>query len=248
MLFTGKILICRPQAQAEKLAHILQSKGWQPIIFPTVDIQPIDSLNKFIPLSSSWTQQADIILIQSPSVLTYLDHISLKLLQSSQVIYAMGQGTQEALLSQGIKSNWVANQGFASEAILSHPPVIDLKLGSKILILTGEGGRSILEPELTKKGFICKRVNTYKRAMPLYTQQQCEKILSQKPDYIIITSVDILKNLIYIFKDYPEILKFKIVVISDRIKQAALELGWQGEILVGEAGWENIPPPYSPSA
>lgn len=237
MLFTGKILICRPQEQADKLAIIMQAHGLQPIVFPTVDIQPIDVNQKFIPLSKSHIQQADIILIQSASSLVYLDKPSLDLLAQSQVIYAMGSGTQENLLTKNIISRWVASNGFASEQILNQPPITNLLSGSKILLLTGEDGRSVLEPELTKKGFECKRVNTYKRVMPLYTQQQINQVLNLAPEMVLATSVDILKNLLIILQhnNLEKIKNLPLLVISPRIQQAALELGWQGNILLAKS-------------
>lgn len=236
MLFTNKILVCRPKEQAEKLAAIMQTQGFEPIVFPTVDIQPIDIIQKFIPLSKLSIQQANIILIQSTSALTYLEPAALDLLASSKVIYAMGAGTQEALQAKHISSCWVAEHGAASEQILSTPPISTLPANSKILLFTGEGGRSVLEPELTKKGFVCQRINTYKRAMPVYTQQQINNVLSQAPDVILVTSVDILKNLLIIFKDNLNNIKnLPLLVISPRIQDAALELGWQGEILLAES-------------
>lgn len=236
MLFTNKILICRPKEQAEKLAAIMQTQGFEPIVFPTVDIQPIDIIQKFIPLSKLSLQQANIILIQSTSALTYLQSTALDLLASSKVIYAMGAGTQEALQAKGISSCWVAGKGAASEQILSTPPISRLPVNSKILLLTGEGGRSVLEPELTKKGFVCQRINTYKRAMPVYTPQQINNILVQAPEVILVTSVDILKNLLIIFKEYSDNIKnLPLLVISPRIQDAALELGWRGEILLADS-------------
>ncbi len=236
MLFTGKILICRPKAQADKLAQVLSNRGWQPIIFPTVEIQPIDLTQKFIPLSKNRIQQADVILIQSPSVLTYLDQPSVTLLKQSKVIYAMGAGTQEALLAQNIDSCWVASQGAASEQILNQPPITDLPVGSHIILLTGEGGRAVLEPELNKKGLICQRINTYKRAMPTYSQQQINNILLRAPEVILVTSVDILKNLLTIFKGHSHNIKnFPLLVISPRIQYVAQALGWQGEILLADS-------------
>lgn len=244
MLFTGKILICRPKAQADKLAHILvnSNQDWKPIVFPTVEIQPFDLTQKFIPLSKNGVQQADIILIQSPSALTYLDSASLTLLTQSQMIYAMGAGTQEALLTKNIRACWVASQGATSEHILNQPPVTDLPAGSSIILLTGEGGRSVLEPELTKKGFNCERINTYQRGLPVYTQQDINNILTNQPELIIVTSVDILKNLLIIFKNNVNYINsLALLVISPRIKQAAIELGWQGKIfLANSASSEDI--------
>lgn len=236
MLFKNKILICRPQEQAQKLANIMQTHDFEPIVFPTVEIQPIDVNQKFIPLLKLSIQQANIILIQSPSVLTYLDSASLALLAASQVIYAMGAGTEEALQAKNISSCWVAHHGAASEQILSTPPISTLPVNSNILLLTGEGGRSVLQPELTDKGFVCERINTYKRAMPTYSQQQINKILDKAPEIILVTSVDILKNLLIIFKDNLNAIKnLPLLVISPRIQNAALELGWQGEILLADS-------------
>ncbi len=236
MLFTNKILICRPLEQAEKLAAVMQMQGFEPIVLPTVDIQPIDAVHKFIPLSKLSIQQADVILIQSTSALAYLDSSGLELLASSKVIYAMGAGTQEALQAKQISSCWVASHGAASEQILSSPPISTLPVNSKILLLTGEGGRSVLQPELTKKGFVCQRINTYKRAMPVYTHQQINNILVQAPEVILVTSVDILKNLLIIFKDNLNNIKnLPLLVISSRIQDAAVELGWQGEILLADS-------------
>ena len=242
MLFTNKILSCRPKEQAEKLANIMQAHGFESIVFPTVEIQPIDVIQKFIPLSKIAIQQADIILIQSPSVLTYLDSTSFAMLAASNAIYAMGAGTQEALRGKNIPSRWVAHHGAASEHILSQSPISELPENSKILLLTGEGGRSVLEPELSQKGFMCERINTYKRTIPIYTQQQINNILAQAPDVILVTSVDILKNLLVIFKDNVNNIKnLPLLVISPRIQNAAVELDWQGEILLADsAGSEAI--------
>jgi uroporphyrinogen-III synthase len=236
MLYTRKILICRPLEQAKSLDVYLQAHGYFPLIFPTLDIQAINYV-----LPEIWLQHADLILVQSPSSIKYLAPSNIALLQQNQKIYAMGAGTQEALLKSRISSKWVASAGSDSEAIISHIETI-LAPNSQVLILTGEGGRSVLEPELVNKGFICHRVNTYKRAVPVYTAQEIKIMIDEKPELIIITSVDMLKNLLSIFseyKNYQTIIKLPILVISNRIKQAARGLGWQGEIFVAASAMQE---------
>ncbi len=241
-MLRSKILICRPLEQAKSLGVYLQAHGYCPVIFPTLDIQAINYV-----LPEIWVEQADLILVQSISAIKYLQPNSLALLQKNQNVYAMGPGTHESLLNLGITAKWVAQTGSDSEAIISHIETI-LAPNSQILILTGEGGRSVLKPQLANKGFICHRVNTYKRAVPVYTAQEVKKIRAEQPELIIITSVDMLKNLLSIFSDHNnthdnhnDILKLPLLVISERIKQAALGLGWQGEIFVAAtAAQEDI--------
>ena len=77
--------------------------------------------------------------------------------------------------------------------------------------------------------------------MPVYTEQACEAVMAQQPVMAVITSVDILKNLLSIFKYYPLIHTLSLLVISPRIQQAAISLGWQGKIYVADsASTEDI--------
>ena len=254
MLYKRRLLICRPKAQGDKLTLSLQALGVQPILFPTMVIEPIEPIEPikatqaFMPmhLSLQSIEQANMILVQSPNSIVYLDQTSLMALSKSQVIYAMGAGTQEALLSKNIISHWVGARGFSSESILNHAPVTHLSLGSKILLLTGEGGRAILEPALIQKGFSCERVNTYQRTIPVYTKAERAAILAELPDAILITSVESLKNLLHIFKedkdkDKDKLLCLPLLVISQRIQAEAIALGWQGKISVAlSASVEDI--------
>lgn len=235
MLRASKILICRPQEQADKLALFLQAHHYAPIVFPTIEIQKIEFI-----LSQDFIQKSHVILIQSASSLKYLDAAILSALQQHQYIYAMGKGTEQALLKQGIISKRVGESGWLSEEILVDFDKIkaELKLKNiqrRVLILTGEGGRSVLEPELNHKGWYCKRVNTYKRAAPSYGFGTIQQIKAMPIDLIIITSVDMLKNLLFILKADLLIKNKRLLVISERIKQAALALGWQGEIYVARS-------------
>lgn len=244
MLYKRRLLICRPKAQGDKLTLSLQALGVQPILFPTMVIEPIKATQASMPmrLSLQSIEQANMILVQSPNSIVYLDQTSLMALSKSQVIYAMGAGTQEALLSKNIVSHWVGARGFSSESILNHAPITTLSLGSKILLLTGEGGRAILEPALIQKGFSCERVNTYQRTIPVYTKAERAAILAELPDAILITSVESLKNLLHIFKeDKDKLLCLPLLVISQRIQTEAIALGWQGKISVAlSASVEDI--------
>jgi uroporphyrinogen-III synthase len=127
------------------------------------------------------------------------------------------------MVEKGLRVDIQAPAPAGSESLLALTEMQDVA-GQKMMIVRGETGRELLADTLRARGANIQYLEVYKRCLPRYTQEEVTRAL--KVDTIIVTSVAGLENLCQLIND--ETMKHKmLVVVSERIKQVALGLGFQ---------------------
>ena len=103
----------------------------------------------------------------------------------------------------------------------------------KILIIRGVGGRELLVENLMTRGAIVNCVEIYKRIIPKYSEHEINKIWQKIPDAIVITSNDVLSNLIVLLSSYKTgLLSIPLITMSNRITAHARKIGFNSEICI----------------
>lgn len=225
------VLVTRPEHQAEHLCSLLIAANFQPIRYPTIEIQTTDHT----PLTRTaleHSHQCDYLIFVSPNAVAQADHLLDNKWPPQQTnIIAIGPKTADKLTKIGLQPSIVATTPFNSESLLKLLPS-SLK-HKKGLIIKGEGGRTLLSEQLQQRGMDVTSVDVYQRALPSNSNQIGTKI----PQYITITSQRALDNLfILLAKQTPELKKYAIfIVLSQRIAHYAEDLGCQHVVASQEA-------------
>jgi uroporphyrinogen-III synthase len=102
--------------------------------------------------------------------------------------------------------------------------------GQRVLIVRGEGGREELANTLRRRGADVHYLNVYKRIISSTDNANVVALLEQKKlDIITVTSGEILQNLLIMLgaAHHRQLFSLPLVVVSDRIKQMAVDMGFK---------------------
>jgi uroporphyrinogen-III synthase len=236
---TGKkVMILRPHEQSEELCRLVTDSGGIALKFPTLVIEPTDSISKSdICNLIAWSELIIFVSRNSVRVLSGLLG-GLEGLFDKKSIFAAGEGTAVEAEAAGIKKIVSPDKLSGSDGLLLlagfNPPAI---LGEKVLIVRGETGRELLKTELESRGALVKYAEIYTRALPSVSKEGIEKLWQQNPpDIIVLTSKNGLYNLIKLtpIQFHDRLFSTDIVAISKRIADAGREAGFTGKASVAK--------------
>lgn len=221
------VLVTRPAAQADALCRMITQADGRPLRFPTIEIRPVDieeaSIEKAV--AGDWliftsTNAVDFALKAFGGKMA--GHMAVKLA-------AVGQATAAALRKAGLPVACVPETEFSSEGLLAHPAMRQVA-GQRITIVRGLGGREKLEQSLRGRGAEVAYLEVYRRCRPdIKTDEFLKALHDERLSAITITSGEALQNLLAMLDSATADLlrKQPLIVVSDRIKQLALELGFK---------------------
>jgi len=224
-----KILVTRPEHQSANLCQMIESLHGIAIRFPTIEIQPMN-LEAGSLAKDQLLMTLDIAVFVSRNAVIHAQRACPKLIEMlrKKTVLAAGQGTARCLTALGLYHVMYSQEDGGSEALLGLPALSEVK-DKEILIVRGQGGREWLKERLTSKGARVRYLEVYRRRKPDISQAQLEKIWHDGgPDAVIITSMEGLTNLVEVIPAARrmELHKTTLVVMSERIKQQAVNLGF----------------------
>ena len=157
----------------------------------------------------------------------------------------MGQATTQSMLSQQLSTTYTAPKGYTSELLLTEHRLKQSQIKSKdITILTGAGGRSLIQETLRQRGAKVHIVSTYKRRCPVYTniQDQIKPWLISDKKITLITSNNCLENLLSMLPvDEAELVKNNLMIVpSQRVAKFAEFLGCKKIKIANSASDEDM--------
>jgi uroporphyrinogen-III synthase len=220
------ILVTRPAAQAEALCAQIERYGGTAIAFPTIAIECIEA-----PAADA----CDLAVFVSVNAVAHGKH----LLRSTDSIRiaAIGKATAAALLDAELRVDYVPEADFTSEALLAHPQ-LQLTPGARALIVKGEGGRELLREAFTARGLLVQTREVYRRVRPPLDAAQRDALETlwneDGIDVVTLTSVATLDHLREMLSErgLERLRSTTLLVVGNRIRDAAFEAGLQGEVIV----------------
>ena len=234
------VLVTRPEEQAAPLCNRITELGGNPILFPALAIAgPEDS--KVVASRLAKLERYQIAIFISANAV----HHGLKLLPqglpADLQIAAVGKGTLRALETHGISAEIVPPDRFDSEGLLAHP-ALSQPAGQRILIFRGNGGRELLRDTLLQRGAEVEYAEVYRRERPRTDPTSLLERWPQEVQIVTVTSVETLENLAAILGERGEALlrETPMVVVSERIRQRAAEMGCKQILLARRAEEEAI--------
>lgn len=227
-----RVMITRPESQSEQLSKLVEVSGGRALVFPTVEIKPV-AIESDLFINESF----DISIFISKNAVDYLDKQLLKRLRYSDCL-AIGKGTAHALKQRDISNITYPKDDIGSEALLGLPLLDEENIrGKNICLVKGVGGRELIEQTLQSRGALVSPLEVYKRVKPDTDPGKLQKLWhKQPPDVIVITSGEGLENLLAMVSDNdkPRLLNCPLVVISRRLANIAISLGFTIEPVVSK--------------
>jgi uroporphyrinogen-III synthase len=231
-----KILITRPRDQAIRLTQEIEAAGGIPVLFPLLDITPVQDEHR-LQLQISQLSMADLVIFISPNAVKYgMDAILADGREWPSHLKALtvGQGSAQALRARGVAEVLLPFEQFDSEGLLSMP-VLQSVLDKRIMIFRGEAGRELLGDTLKVRGALVEYV-------PCYCRQKSQQSLGIEPlDAITVTSSEALAYLWQGWSKSQQALfgAIPLFVPHARIFDLACQQGWSQVYLTG-AGDEGV--------
>lgn len=223
------VLVTRPAAQADALCTQIERHGGTAVRFPTIAIEPLEAP----PIES-----CDLAVFVSVNAV----HHGKQLLPNpfEGRVAAIGKATAAALRDAQIRIDYVPSAGFTSEDLLAHPE-LQLTPGMRAVIVRGEGGRELLHEAFAARGLIVESRNVYRRVQPII-EDAARSALEDRwaegdIDVVTLTSVATLEHLQAMLSEQGRKLlqSTPVLVVSERIAQAARAAGIEAPIIVAAA-------------
>lgn len=234
------ILIVRPPEYGASLFSKLLAADFNPIRFPTIEFGPTPN-QQILQAAIQKLNTTDIIIFTSrAAVLFGIEAIqNFGILPADIKCVAIGPATKEALLQRGIQ-NVICPEDppYESEALLKLPIFQNIK-DTSIKIFRGNGGRQLLFETLVARGAELEFVECYQRCVPSVNSYEIMKFFKENDSddnldaIIIVMSIESLMN----FKKmvpvelWSSIQRKPLIVISERLKQKAQDLGFSKVLL-----------------
>lgn len=141
-----RILVTRPESQADELSHAIEAAGGEAVRFPVITVTARDRASVSDELAA--LPRPDIVIFISSNAVEHgLDLVT----NSGAAIAAVGPATAAAIAARGIEVDICPHEGFDSEHLLAHPALQDVD-GLAVTIVRGEGGRPLLGDTLRERG------------------------------------------------------------------------------------------------
>jgi uroporphyrinogen-III synthase len=222
-----KVLVTRPEQQARSLCDSIISAGGFAIAMPVLDIVPILPWHESV---LSLAEQDMIIFISRNAVMHFMAGLQTSLAANVQLV-AVGAGTASTMHEYGLRVDIQPPPPAGSESLLAMPE-LNMVQNKNVLIVRGDGGRELLADTLLARGANISYLEVYRRGLPYRSKQEIEQ--AKTADCIVITSIAGLDNLCQLI-DIDQLTPKWLIVMSERIRQYALNLGFQQCAVVADA-------------
>ena len=233
------ILVTRPLAQVDKLQILLKEENLDYALFPAFEV------NKLIP--NMPREFYDLIIFISVNAVIYAHEYLPQLLAKNQKIFAVGPITANKLMSVGVRVDAYPKENASSDSLLALEECKSIK-DKRILIVRGQGGAETLKTELELYNNYVDYLEVYERIRLDVSElhhQSIEIFMQAEHGIVLANSNQTLLNTVFLvesiepnrvnrFKQYP------LIVISARIKQYALALGFDKVYIASGIGDKEV--------
>ena len=190
-----KILITRPRMQADEFAEQLRSAGFEPVLFPVIEIRPMEDNVALEKALEKLDCYGWVVFTSVNAVDVVMDRLqpSFSYQESNVKFAAIGPKTASALNARGVTPHFVPEE-YVAEAIL--PGLGDLR-GKWVLLPRAEIARKALPEAIFLSGGIPHEISVYK-TLPAQPDPEGLAALKSGADVITLTSPSTVRNFVVI--------------------------------------------------
>lgn len=237
-----RILVCRPQPEADRLAASFRDAGADARVMPLIAREPLPedpatrtqilNLDEFSHVIAVSPYAAGLLLAwldnwwpQTPTGINW---------------YGVGAGTAAVMSDYGLNARQ-PEAGHTSEDLLQLPELATLD-HAKILLVRGQEGRELIPQTLEKRGARVTVLPLYRRYCPDYDEATRIAMLNDfSPEAIITLSGETLNNLIALSENTGHNLKNTLLVVPvERIAEQARLAGLRRTCIPGSLADSSI--------
>ncbi|MBC7184043.1 MAG: uroporphyrinogen-III synthase [Marinobacter sp.] len=237
-----RVLICRPEPEASRLASRFRSAGAAVRILPLIDREPLPETPERRTLILSLDEFSHVIAVSPFAARLLLDEIDAWWPQIPMGIrwYGVGAGTAAVLAEHGLSPRRPP-EGWTSEALLALPSLQKLQ-GERVLLARGENGRELIRETLEARGARVTPLPLYRRFRPDYPPELIQATLeSFAPEAIVALSGETLNNLIALSANSGHNLYDRLLIVpADRVAEQARAAGFRNPCIPGSLADNDI--------
>jgi len=237
------IVITRPREHALSLAELIRSAGGNPVLFPTIEILPVENREAVSNLIAGLENFHLAIFVSPTAVLRGLELVNASRAWPGDLrVAAVGGGTARALEERGFAAVIAPTAQADSEALAALPELRDLR-GRPVVIFRGQGGRESLRALLEARGARVAYAECYRRTRPAQDPGPLLALWQRGAiDAVSISSAEGLQNFLDILGPAGRayLLATPVFVPHPQIARAAERLGVKRIVLTGHGDDQTV--------
>ena len=251
-----KVLITRPRDQSESFADALSTAGFEPILFPVIEIRPIENNAALVQALDKLNCCEWVVFTSVNGVEVVFDHLSSAAeiqdhgkknnslrhrdSMASLRVAAIGPKTAEALQRRGVQPHFIPDE-YVAESIL--PGLGDLR-DKWVLLPRAEIARKALPEAIAKAGGIAHEIAVY-QTLPVQPDTHALAALKSGVDWITFTSPSTVQNFVQVISQQnmnPFHLTGnpKVACIGPITERAAREEGFKVDLVAEKYTTEGL--------
>jgi uroporphyrinogen-III synthase len=160
-----RVVVTRPQAQAEGLARMIREAGGEALCIPAVEIRELDDPAPFLAMADRLASFDIAIFVSRNAVRRALALLAPRPWPARLKVATVGMGSREELEARGFAGVIAPPAQSDSEALLALPELANVA-GKRIVIFRGDGGRPLLGETLAARGASVEYAACYRRVRP----------------------------------------------------------------------------------
>lgn len=188
-----RVLVTRPQAQAEGLARLVREAGGEPLVAPAIEILPLADPATFQDLARRLEGFDLAVFVSRNAVRSALALLAGRPWPGGLRVATVGQGSREELLQRGFTRVIAPEAQSDSEALLALPELAAVR-GRRVVIFRGDAGRELLGDELARRGAEVEYAACYRRVRP--DPAALRALWARGVEAVTVSSVEGLENLV----------------------------------------------------
>ena len=238
------VLVTRPEGRADELVGAIRAAGGRARHIPLLAVAPLDARRDASIIAATRERVRELphyrrVIAISVNAVDYgLRWINETWPRPPEGIdwYAIGPATAAALAQRGIDAQ-ADSAAMTTEALLARADFQHLD-GERILILRGVGGRETLFETLSARGARVDLAECYRRCDPALDEAGRRALWQPAADAVCVNSAETLRHLWqYLPQPARELYRGRpLLVPSERVAQAARELGFSRVVVAANAG------------
>jgi len=190
-----RILVTRSRAQAADLCDKLSALGAQPIVFPTIDIAPLEDHTALDRAIADLSRYQWVVFTSVNGVAAVWDRLTAIGKDGRAFgripVAAIGPATAHALGKRGVQAQFIPDE-YVAEAIVEG--IGDVQ-GRRILLPRADIAREMLAIELERRGAVVDEITAY-RTLPAAPDPTGLTELRRGVDAITFTSSSTVRNFV----------------------------------------------------
>jgi len=238
-----RVVVTRPQAQAEGLAELIREAGGEPLCVPAIEIRELADPRAVYAIADRLESFDMAVFVSRNAVRAALGLLRArrggKPWPAKLSVATVGQGSRQELAAQGFTAVVAPPARSDSEALLALPEFAALT-GKRIVIFRGEGGRQLLGETLAARGAAVEFAACYQRRRPASGAMQ--ELKARGVDALTVSSTEGLENFLKMLGDgaSQRLARIPLFVPHPRVAEAAARRGLARVIVAGPRDAEMV--------